>query len=380
MCKFHKDVARDIATDPVTGKFDAGKFCVALLAMAKYRIEQYMPAMHGCDGFTPAAMTTDTAQQALESSGLQSSINEGQAFRDAHIAGLHHAINATAQSYDLSMQALNNRDDITAEGYQHCPKMGRHINQAGPFMDEAVVQLFNGYDDEAKTWARGDLSLLSAAHKPEFEAIRAAADHFLSQSGVEPTLHRMFEHSLFRIFEEARVSPDAPGVKTDGCVMCGHGGRSVEAETAPAAIAETPDTTRTPLPTNRLQRIFTGCASCASAGGGTVLGVMASHIPCVAIPVIAGATGVALGSAFMTAAMLVISPVVAVAATIDIDKWRGHSTTKTKAGIAATLALAGAFGASVLTHHDHHHESMPGMSPTTNCCGSSCATLSMQRH
>lgn len=375
MCKFHKDVARDIATDPITGQFDAGKFCVALLAIAKYRIEQHMPAMHGCDGFTPAAMTTDTARQALESSGLNSSLEEVQTYRDAHIDGLRQAIDATAKSHDLSMQALNNRDDITAQGYQHCPKMGRHISQAGPFMDEAVVQLFGGYDDAAKTWARGDLSLLPAAHKPQFEPIRAATEHFLSQQGIEPALHRMFEHSLFRIFEESRISPDEPGVKTDGCVMCGHGSREVEAQAQPAALEEKQE-----LSKNWLQRIFTGCASYASTGSGTILGVMASHIPCVAIPVIASAAGIAIGSTFMTAAMLVVSPVVAVAATIGIDKWRGHTTTKTKAGIAATLALAGAFGASVLMHDSSHHDGMHAMEPTSDCCGQGCDTRLMQHH
>jgi hypothetical protein len=225
MCKFHKDVARDIATDPATGEFNPGKFSVALLAMAKFRIEQYMPPMHGCDGFAPAKMTTDEAVKALDDSGLKKPLADIRAYRDAHIEAMWAAMNLTAQSCDLSLQGLNIPDNITKDGYKHCAKMPADITKAGPFMDEAVVQLFEGYDDAGKTWARGDLTLTNQAHKPEFEAIRMAAEHFISQPGVVDTFKQMFENSLVRVFEEARIN-GGPGLKTDGCVMCGHGSRA----------------------------------------------------------------------------------------------------------------------------------------------------------
>jgi hypothetical protein len=92
-------------------------------------------------------------------------------------------------------------------------------------MDEAVVQLFEGYDDAEKTWARGDLTLVSQAHKPAFEALRLATEHFINQPGVVDTLKQMFENSLVRIFDEARDA-STPVHKSDGCVMCGHGSRA----------------------------------------------------------------------------------------------------------------------------------------------------------
>ena len=55
MCKYHKAVARDIATNDA-GDFDPGKYAVALLAMAQFRIEQYMPTMFNCTGFDPREM------------------------------------------------------------------------------------------------------------------------------------------------------------------------------------------------------------------------------------------------------------------------------------------------------------------------------------
>lgn len=227
MCKFHKDVARDIATDPATGQFDPGKYSVALMAMAKFRIEQYMPSMHGCDGFVPEKMFTPEAIRALEESGLKKPEAEIQAYRDAHIDAMRAAMALTAEAYDLSLKGLNIPDNITKDGYKHCEKMPADLTKNGPFMDEAVVQLFQGYDDEGKTWARGPLSLLSKAHKPEFEAIRTATEHLISQPGVTDVLKQMFENSLVHVFETARQEFDAGHtLKTDGCVMCGHGSRA----------------------------------------------------------------------------------------------------------------------------------------------------------
>lgn len=224
MCKFHKDVARDIATNSQTGEFHPGKFCIGLLAMAKFRIEQYMPDMHGCDGFQPSTMTTETAIEAFKASGLTTALDAVYTYRDENIEAMKAAMDLTTTSCDASLQGLNVPDNITKDGYKHCGKMPADITKAGPFMDEAVVQLFGGYDDEAKTFAAGDLHLVEEAHKPQFEAIRMATEHFLSQVGVTETLKTMFENSLVKVFEEARTL-DVPSLETEGCVMCGHGSR-----------------------------------------------------------------------------------------------------------------------------------------------------------
>lgn len=225
MCKFHKDVAREIATSPLTGDFDAGQYCVALLAMAQFRIEQYMPAMHGCDGFVPADMTTETAVKALEGSGLKRPRAQIEADFTPQIVQMRRAMALTARSCDLSVESLNIPDTLTKDGYKHCAKMAADVTKNGPFMDEAVVQLFEGYDDEDKTWARGPLTLAPQAHKPQFEAIRMAAEHYLAQPGVTQTLQALFEDSLVRVFEDAHHA-SGPGLKSDGCVMCGHGSRA----------------------------------------------------------------------------------------------------------------------------------------------------------
>ena len=227
MCKFHKDVARDIATDDSTGAFDAGRYAVALTAMALFRIEQYMPVMHGCSGFNPDTMLTESAKHAFAESGLERPQKTINAFRNRNIDTLREAMDVTAQSCDLSLPGLNIRDILTKEGYKAscCAKADPMEN--GPFLDEAVVELFEGYDDVNKTWATKNLSLIATAHKPEYEAIRTAVEHFVSQPRIHETLKRMFEHSVASIFQNAQGVKDAGlGHDREGCVMCGHGSRA----------------------------------------------------------------------------------------------------------------------------------------------------------
>lgn len=229
MCKFHKDIAREIATNPATGAFDPGRYCVALLAIAHFRTEQYMPGMFSNDGFKPSTLQTPEAIKALTDAGIRKPLADAQAYITTHISQLRDAMTLTAKSCDLTVYGLNIPDTITKNGYQHCESMGPDITKNGPFMDEALVQLFSGYDDATKTWAKGPLTLLPEAHKPQFEAIRQAAAFFISQPGVKDTMQHMFESSLVRVFEEARIKGGVD-LKTDGCVMCGHGSRAEKKE------------------------------------------------------------------------------------------------------------------------------------------------------
>lgn len=226
MCKFHKDVARDIATNDA-GEFDAGQYSTALVAMALFRVEQYMPAMHGCDGFVPKQMLTDDAKAAFAASGLERPQRDINAYRNAHIEGLRKAMDLTARSCDISLDALNIPDRIVQGGYKATCCAEPDPTKNGPFLDEAVVELFDGYDDAAKTWATGPLKLVETAHKPEFEAIRTAAEHFTEQPGVRMVLQGMFERSVASIFQNAQTVQDAGlGRDSEGCVMCGHGSRA----------------------------------------------------------------------------------------------------------------------------------------------------------
>ena len=223
MCKFHKDVARDVATDLTTGTFDPGKYAVALVAMAHFRIEQYMPDMFGCDGFIPAEMSTETAVKSLENANLRGCPHAMQRFRDAHLDDIQAALAETATLFSLTPQDLNiHPGEITKDGYKATKESAPNPTVNGPFMDYAVVYLFDGYDDDAKTFASGELTLSEEAPDERFEALRMAAEYFVAKPGVLPALKQMFEDSLVKIFKAAPADLAAGRgyEETDGCVMC----------------------------------------------------------------------------------------------------------------------------------------------------------------
>lgn len=220
MCKFHKDVAREIATNDA-GEFDAGKYSTALISMALFRVEQYLPALHGVDGFNPALMATDTAKQAFAASGLQKPQAEIQAYTNQHIDGLRAAMDLTANSMPLTLESLNIPDRIVQGGYKATCCAEPDPTENGPFLDEAVVELFTGYDDATKKWTSGPLSLVDVAHKPQFESLRCAVEHFTSQDGVRDVLQGMFERSLASIIQSAEADLAAGHVRdSQGCAMC----------------------------------------------------------------------------------------------------------------------------------------------------------------
>jgi hypothetical protein len=220
MCKFHKDVAREIATNDA-GIFDAGKYATALVSMALFRVEQYLPGMHGVDGFNPALMITDTAKKSFAASGLTKPQAEIAAFIKDHMVGLRAAMDVTANSMPLTLQSLNIPDRIVQGGYKATCCAEPDPTKNGPFLDEAVVELFTGYDDASKKSASGPLSIVDVAHKPHFEALRAAADHFTSQDGVRDVLQGMFERSLASLFQSAESDLAAGHVRdSQGCAMC----------------------------------------------------------------------------------------------------------------------------------------------------------------
>lgn len=119
--------------------------------------------------------------------------------------------------------------ELTREGYKATPDAKPDPTVNGPFMDHAVVYLFDGYDDAKKTHvSKGrELSLVRNADDTRFEAIRTATDHFVSQPGVMTVLKQMFQDSLVKVFKAA---PEAARLgqgfnETAGCVMCHDDGR-----------------------------------------------------------------------------------------------------------------------------------------------------------
>ena len=236
MCKFHKDVARDIATDPVTGDFNAGHYAVAMLAMGHFRMEQYMPEMYHADGFVPAELATETAAAALERTKLRSCPHAMQRYHDEVMPAIREAMANTDAVFDLSHEGLSIKPgEITKDGFKAtcCATPDPTIN--GPFMDYAVVYLFDGYDDAEKTMATGKLTLLEESPSPQHEGIRMATEYFIAHDGILPALQQLFEDTVVKIFKDApaAVAEGRGYQETKGCIMCHDDERRDEAAPKP---------------------------------------------------------------------------------------------------------------------------------------------------
>jgi hypothetical protein len=353
MCKFHKDVAREIATNPITNKFEPGIFAIGLLAMASFRIEQHMPEMFGCDGFIPSQMTTDTAVKSFEKSGLSTDIPAMEQYFSDNIDFVRNAMRRVTQNKDISLDAMNISDLLVKDGYKATQESTPDMTQAGPFMDEAVVQLFDGYEDAEKTYASGPLKLLTKAHKPEFETLRTITDEFLKQPGVRDVLNKMFENALSTIFINAKndVELGLGMTKTNGCVMCGHGSRAASNEKKlDKSELSTP-------PASKPQKGDLVSSFKAAASG--IAGAAISHIGCMITPTVGAAFGLAVSGPFMSGLTLVASPLIAMGATLGFDKVSKKPTTIFKLATSAVIALGIAGGIMAFTDNDHSDHIKP---------------------
>jgi hypothetical protein len=301
MCKFHQSVAREIATNPVSHHFDPVAYSIALVAMAKYRIEQYMPSMSECDGNSPYMMASKEGVDAFARSGLNDKVVQNPG---TDIALLRLAMAAVLRKQVLTLSALNLPQDPVKDG---------------AFLDEAAVDLYEGYT--APGYAAQDLTLKASAHKPAFEPLRAATEGFLNESGVVDALRRGFERSVVTVFNEAPAEVNPFLLRAYDRVPSG------------------------------LRNVFKTCAMCAGGGAG---GALVSHAGCVVVPVLAGATGTAVSGSTMSSIMMVTSPLFAAGVTYGLDRWRGVKTSALRLSGAAGIAFAVALGIGAMGGHDDH--------------------------
>ncbi len=308
MCKFHKDVARALATDPATNTFDPDAYAVALLAVAQFRIENIMPALFDCGGDNRLELATPRARAAYEGASLA-----------RHMVGNEEALCRTALRESVGRQALNLPADPVKDT---------------AFLDEATYELFTGYDDKERGYASRPLSFVEQAHRPDFAPLLVATRAFAAQPGVTPALQRLFEQNVTRLFDEAQTQ-------------------------TPRLLAHAYGF----LP-GRLRGAFKSCAVCVGTGAG---GAAVSHLGCVAALAFGGAGGAALSSKTM-ALMTVTSPLLAAGITAGIDKWRTGRISLVKAGGAAALGLGLAVAAQNFGGHEDHHAHHGALDPEAALC------------
>lgn len=305
MCKFHKDVAREIATDPTTGTFDPLAYSIGLSALAKFWIDRYMPDMSDCDGYSNYEMASLRGVRAFDRSGLSSNLQDIENFKTTTIGSVRDALASVISENGLTLEKLN---------------LPKNPVRNSRFLDQAMCEIYQG--DPAI-----GLELRSSVDKAEQEPLRLAVEKLTSQPGIDVLLQKLQEGSFGRLFTEAKE-------KVNPTLLSAY-------EKIPSGLTKT----------------FRNCAMCAGSGTG---GALVSHAGCVLVPVFAGASGSALSAQLMSA-MLVTSPVIAGGVTAGIDRLQHKGFSFLKVGASAALGLAIATGVNAYGGHDHraeHHDQM----------------------
>lgn len=244
MCRWHKLVAKTLATDPQDGSFDVGKYAVALTAMGINRVEQEkwgLSDLYSIDGFNPEEILEEEMEESYRSSPsfLEMTESELKVYLDSQINVLRAALTNTAECFDISAEGLNIQDNITSEGYKKTCCSPPNPRENGPFLDASVVYLFKGYDTQERAHASGDLTLITfeeletlqndpsvsendRKYIPLLEGVRQATEFFMSHTNVREALDEAFRSSVAYIFATAE-SDRQLGKGLSGpsdCIMC----------------------------------------------------------------------------------------------------------------------------------------------------------------
>lgn len=390
MCNWHKYAIREAATDPATGQFDPAKYALGVTLMAGLRIEQerwHLPALYEIDGFNPEELLTPEAQAAFAASGLGETLEDAKSALDRDIEALRALMTECVDGG--SRLHIPDHDHITKEGYKQTCCAPPDPRDNGPFLNAAVVYLYKGYDDAARSYASGDLTLLGAEELkalpsdpsvPEkdrpwlsaLEELRATVGDALDRPGVKALLEDTFRHSVSYLFLTAQSDLEAhKGLSSPShCVMCQS--HAPEAEVIEVKTHEAVKEAEKPSCGgechcggdcscgSRKRSLTDMFCQCACTAGPAAGGALLSHAGCILATVFAGFSGAATGM-LMHAAMYAVSPLIAAGAAMGVGHWKGEGAfsrqTLTHAGISATIALAVTFGINALGggHEGHHH-------------------------
>lgn len=244
MCRWHKHVAKSIATDITQDGFDVGRYSIALVAMGTQRVEQTawgLQELHSIDGFNPEEILTPECQKAFEKSAAYTSltVDEIQNKLDDQISVLNQAMDQLSSEISISKQDLGITDRITKDGYKQTCCATPNPRENGPQLDAAVVYLVKGYDDDLRDVASKELEVISNSELKALrydptvrgkdmellktqEPIRHAVERYVGIDGVKEALRTSFSLSVAYIFKTA---PDdlKNGTGLSGasdCIMC----------------------------------------------------------------------------------------------------------------------------------------------------------------
>lgn len=190
MCKFHKDVAIQIATG-ADNIFDPVRYSIIMCALSRYWIDLYMPEVDYLDGYSVYEMATPRAVAALRKSETINTISQDVEGVISHAAAnapqLRKALDQVILEQELTSKTLN------------LPK--RPLNNLKA-LSEISADIYEGDPAEG-------LNVKAAVNNPAHEPMRRAVSSLFDKDGFEPVLRTMIAGSFARLMTEAqsRVNP-----------------------------------------------------------------------------------------------------------------------------------------------------------------------------
>lgn len=249
MCKFHEDVARDIATR-ADGTFDPHIYAVNLAVLGTlFSIKDYVPAMPDISGFDTYELASEYGRISFAVSGLVYDAAKFTAYRDKTRAVLQEKTRQVLEAYPLKEKSFARLQSKRSGVY---------------YMNKAPDEMYDPFEKGF------DASLYpTRAQAEKYNQLRHMAADYGADPVVRDILTERFKQSVATVFTEAqeKVSPTILKIY----------------EKLPPKL-----------------RLFNSCAGgiCSAAGGSFV-----GHLGCVikfgVLPALGGATGIAHDPALM---------------------------------------------------------------------------------
>ncbi len=291
MCKFHKDVAIAVATDPVTGAVDPLRYSITLVALAKFWVDKYMPDMGHQDGYSNYEMSSAAAQTSFRQSGLEQHLDKAREGQADRVLFLRHAANQIIAEMGLTPESL------------YLPE---RPDTAPRFLNTVMLGIYEG--NPQIEWMVKD-SVENKKHKP----LRDAVARIFEIQGYTETIEESLKSSISNLFIQAphHVKPKLL-----------------------AAYDKFPSGLRTAF------------ASCSLHSGG---GALAHAVVCGGLNTAIGG----LSGTLMNTAMYAVAPVVAVGTTWAVERYQLSDFNPYKYILPVAMSLSAAFAISTILPHEH---------------------------
>lgn len=180
MCNFHESVAARVATDPVTGKIDAGHKAIIRVALSRYWASAYVDGADQVDGYNFYPLATKRQQAAFERSGLRQPLTEIEAAEEEGVNYLRERLCALSAKYDLSPAALKLPAAFAREA----------------FIDLAIDCFYEGVP-------RDGLSLVDSVTLPQLRPLHKIVKAIHADPECSQTLEKLVQGKIATLYIQA---------------------------------------------------------------------------------------------------------------------------------------------------------------------------------